>query len=98
MFFGSKFLELFSKRIRLVLFLSSSFFHWVFYVFTFQMLFPLSVSHPQNLPIPSHAPCFYEGAPSPTSLIGHGILYLSFFFFQREVSLMRGKDFTYLWV
>jgi len=40
------------------------FFNWIFYLFTFQMLFP---SFPSSQPL-SHPPlpCFYEGAPPPT--------------------------------
>ena len=35
-------------------------FYWLFYLFTFQMLFPFLVS-PAQTPYPTPRPCFYEG-------------------------------------
>jgi hypothetical protein len=48
--------------------LMNTLFYWICHLFTFQMLFPFLVSHLEP-PIPSHFPCFYEGAPPPTYLI-----------------------------
>jgi hypothetical protein len=48
-----------------VLYKNSYLFYWLFYLFTFQMLFPFQVSfHSPLSSVPS--PCFYEGAPLPT--------------------------------
>ena len=41
--------------------------YWIFYLFTFQILPPFSISPPET-PIPSSFPCFYEGAPPSTHL------------------------------
>jgi hypothetical protein len=50
---------------KIALHILISFFpHWLFYLFTFQMLFPFPVSLSSPHPFPP--PCFYEGAPPPT--------------------------------
>ena len=67
---------MFLTGLLLMVYLTCSFFNWIFYLFTFQILSPFPILLPRNSLTHPPSSCFYDGVPPPTYSLTPASLFL----------------------